>query len=97
MKNHLHSPFHIVHTLIILNLSRINSKSSGKGCAFYKYIYYKKNKIKNEFTIKPNSDLEQWTKLKDIIERIKFVHVNAFIYNIDINYIYNNLTKFYES
>lgn len=68
MKNHLYSTFYIVHILILLNLSRNNSKNSGRECLL---PYYKKNKIKNEFTIKLKSGLEHRTELKNISEENK--------------------------
>ena len=78
MKNYLHSTFHIVYTIISLKLSTINSKSSGRGYVFYNYIYYIKIKIKNEFNIKPKSDLEHITKLNGIMEIKKFLHIEVF-------------------
>ena len=81
MKNHLHSTFLIVHTLIPLKLSRINSKSSGRRCAFYIIMYITKKK--NEFAIKPNIELEHRTKLRGIMERKIFIHTETFIYTID--------------
>ena len=71
-----------MHNLIILNLSKINLKSSVRGCAFYNY---KINKIKNEFTIKSNSDLKHRTKFNGITERKKFLRIEVFIYTIDIS------------
>ena len=89
----MHSTFHIAHTLITLNLNIINSKSSEGGCVFYTYIYYKTNKIKNEFNIKPKSDLEHRTKFKGIIEIIKFLRIEAFVYRIDLQKCSKHMEK----
>ena len=64
-----------------------------KDDAFYNYIYYKK---KLKMNLHKTSALKHRIKLNGIIKRKKFLHVENFIYTIDIDIDYRQYLALFD-